>query len=705
MNAAIETRHVDGVLVIEINNPPVNAASSAVRQGLIAALQTLESSPEFEAAVLIGAGSTFVAGSDLREFGQPLQPPQLPAVIAAIEQCSKPVVAALHGAALGGGLELALGCDARIAQVGTVLGLPEVTLGIIPGAGGTQRFPRRTGLLRAIPLICQGERFTATQALALNLVDAVVDAVVDTSADATEDDPRTYLCAQAVLHARALHGRKQRIRDEAVPAEDAAQIAAAEKDALRRGKNQPAVVAALASLQDSARLPFDEALARERTAFEALRLSPQALALRHLFFAERQATRPPEHWAQATQATRRPLRTLAVIGAGTMGTGIAIAALGAGMDVILLEQSAQALQAGLMRVSSHYQSRVDAGKLSAAHASVAQARLLGTCHWPDIERADVVVEAVFEDLAIKQEVFRQIDQYARLGAVLATNTSYLDVDAIARVTKRPQDVLGLHFFSPAHVMKLLEVVQGSDTANDVLASGLKLGQRLGKLPVLCRNAFGFIGNRIYNAYRRQCEFMLEEGAWPEDVDRAMQDFGMAMGPFAVADLSGLDIAWRMRKAQAATRDPRERYVDILDRLCEQGRLGRKSGAGYYTYAKEGAQASKAHVSDEIVRSLITDASARRGIKRQELSSQSIQRRALLAMVNEAALLLEQGVALRSGDIDVVLAHGYGFPRWEGGPVFWARQQDPSALGEELEALAHLSGYGFVAGDLSVLLQS
>ncbi|MDD3017383.1 MAG: 3-hydroxyacyl-CoA dehydrogenase NAD-binding domain-containing protein [Comamonas sp.] len=684
---AIQTSRTDGVLVIEICNPPVNAASAAVRQGLVAALQTLQADADLQAGVLMGAGNTFVAGSDLREFGQPMQHPQLPAVIAAIEQCSKPVVAALHGAALGGGLELALGCDARVAQAGTQLGLPEVTLGIIPGAGGTQRLPRRTGLLQAIPLICRGERFAAAQALKLRLVDAVVDQDAD-------------LRAHAIAHALGLQGRKQRIRDEAVPAEDAAQIAAAEQAALRAGKHQPAVVAAIAALQDSARLPFDEALARERAAFEALRLSPQALALRHLFFAEREATRPPAQWAKAPDAAPRAVQTVAVIGAGTMGTGIAIAALGAGLQVVLLEQTPEALDTGLQRITSHYAGRVQAGKMGAAQASAEQERLHGSCHWPDIARADLVIEAVFEDLAVKQQVFRQIDQHARAGAVLATNTSYLDVDAIARSTQRPQDVLGLHFFSPANVMKLLEVVQGSDSTPDVLATGLQLGRRLGKLPVLCRNAFGFIGNRIYNAYRRQCEFMLEDGAWPEDVDQAMQAFGMAMGPFAVADLSGLDIAWRMRKAQAATRDPRERYVDILDTLCEQGRLGRKSGAGYYTYA----DGKHNPVSDDTVRAVIADASARRGIARKAIGPTTIQRRALLAMANEAALLLAQGVALRASDIDVVLAHGYGFPRWEGGPVFWTRQQDLATLTRELQALAQECGHGFVVGDLSILLQ-
>jgi 3-hydroxyacyl-CoA dehydrogenase len=313
----------------------------------------------------------------------------------------------------------------------------------------------------------------------------------------------------------------------------------------------------------------------------------------------------------------------------------------------------------------------------------------------------LVIEAVFEDLAIKQEVFKQIDRHARAGAVLATNTSYLDVEAIARVTERPQDVLGLHFFSPAHVMKLVEVVRGAQTRPDVLATGMHLASRLGKLPVLCGNAFGFVGNRIYNAYRKQCEFMLEDGAWPEDVDNALTAMGFAMGPFAVADLSGLDIAWRMRKAQAASRDPRERYVDILDQLCEQGRFGRKTSAGYYTY--ENGKASQA--VDRVVRDIIEQSSARRGLVRRALTPDEIQRRALLAMVNEAALLLSEGVAGRPSDVDVVMVQGYGFPRWEGGPVFWARRQDRSALEKDLQALASDAGHGFRKADLSSLMLS
>ena len=678
--STVRTEQLGDVLLIEINNPPINAGSLTVRQGLTAAIEQLQAQPDLRAGVIIGGGSTFVAGSDLREFGQPLQDPQMPAVIALIENCGKPVVAALHGAALGGGLELALACDARIALAGALLGLPEVTLGIIPGAGGTQRLPRRVGVARAIQMICSGERITADKALALRLVDQVV------AGD---------LQAHAMVLAEQLAGRKCRIRDEQAPAEDAAAIEQAEQTALRAGKRRPAVLAAIEAVKNAARLPVNEGLAQERAMFQQLRVSPEAFALRHQFFAEREAVKLPT----ALQVAPRPVQTMAVIGAGTMGAGIAICALDAGLNVILLEQDEAALQRGQQRVAEHYQSRVAAGKVKAAVATASEARLSPTTDWVQLGRADLVIEAVFEDMAVKQEVFRKIDAHARLGAVLATNTSYLDVDAIANLTARPQDVLGLHFFSPAHVMKLLEVVRGQQTAADVIATGMALGKKLKKLPVLCGNAFGFIGNRIYNAYRKQCEFMLEDGAWPEDVDGALTDFGFAMGPFAVADLSGLDIAWRMRRAQAVSRDPRERYVDILDRMCEQGRLGRKSGAGYYRYP----DGKRVLTTDAWVRGVIEQASSQRGITRHPLDATKIQRRALLAMINEAALLLAEGVASRASDIDVVLVQGYSFPRWEGGPVFWARQQDRATLEKDLQRLANESGHGFVLADLSVLL--
>jgi len=672
------------VAVIVIDNPPINAGSAEVRRGLMSAIATVKVDAGVQAAVLIGAGNTFVAGSDLREFGQPLDEPQLPAVIAAIEGCGKPVVAALHGAALGGGFELALGCDARVASAGTVVGLPEVTLGIIPGAGGTQRLPRVVGVPRAIRMVCSGERIRSELALSLGLVDELASG-----------DLRTA----AIAHARRLNGAKSLLRDRAVPVASDTDIAAAASEAQRAGKSRPAVLAAIEAVMASATRPIDEALAAERCAFQTLRLSREARALRHQFFAERDAAKQPA----LAGVSPRQVQRLLVIGAGTMGSGIAIAALDAGFEVVLLEQEEAALQRGASRIREHYAGRIRAGKVKASAAAACEARLSATTDWAAMADVDMVIEAVFEDLAVKQEVFRRIDAIARPGAVLASNTSYLDLDAIAAATSRPQDVLGLHFFSPAHVMRLMEVVRGGETEPDVLATGLDVAKRLRKLPVVTANAFGFVGNRIYSAYRRQCEFMIEEGAWPAQVDAALESFGFAMGPFAVADMSGLDIAWRMRQSQASTRDPGARYVHIPDRLCEAGRLGRKTGAGYYLY--ETADGKPGRQADPWVRELIEAASAEKGVVRRQMADEEIQRRALLAMVNEAALLLSEGVAQRATDVDVVLVNGYGFPRWEGGPVFWARDRGEQTLQAELDWLAAVSGPGFVRGDLRHVLRS
>nr|WP_316640280.1 3-hydroxyacyl-CoA dehydrogenase NAD-binding domain-containing protein [uncultured Roseateles sp.] len=670
------------IAVIVIDNPPINAGSAAVREGLMAAIAAVESDENLRGAVLIGAGNTFIAGSDLREFGQPLAEPQLPTVIRAIEDCGKPVVAALHGAALGGGFELALGCDARVAAPGTLVGLPEVTLGIIPGAGGTQRLPRIVGIPRAIGMICSGERVESAAALAAGLIDAE-----------TEGDLR----AAAVAHARQLAGRKNRLRDRTVPPAEAGAIAEASAAAMKAGKRRPQVQAAIDAIVATATLGIDEGLADERDVFQRLRVSREAFALRHQFFAERDSTKHPS----LGEARPREIRRIAVIGAGTMGSGIAIAALDAGYEVLLLEQEAGALERGANRIHEHYASRVKGGKAKAAEAAACEARLSASLDWPRIAEADLVIEAVFEELGVKQQVFQRIDALARPGAVLASNTSYLDLDSIASATSRPQDVIGLHFFSPANVMRLLEVVRGKVSAPDALASGLAVGRKLKKLPVLTGNAFGFVGNRLYAAYRRQCEFMVEEGASPEQVDAALEAFGFAMGPFAVADLSGLDIAWRMRQAQAATRDPAQRYVHIADRLCEAGRLGRKTGAGYYRYA-EGV--SRPQV-DPAVSALIAKARGDKGIVPRELGYAEIQHRVMLTLVNEAALLLAEGVAERATDVDVVLANGYGFPRWEGGPVFWARERAAAALAADLEELAALNGSGFVRGDVRHLLDA
>jgi 3-hydroxyacyl-CoA dehydrogenase len=671
--------------VITLDSPPVNSLSAALRQHVVAAIQQAQSDAAVNSIVLIGNSKAFSAGADVSEMGTPLQrtEPVLATVLACLENCQKPVVAAISGVALGGGLELALACHGRVALDTAKLGLPEINLGLIPGGGGTQRLPRLAGMTTALALIQSGEPQTAKQLAESGLLDAVV----------TQD-----LLPAAIVQANALAHMGTpfpRARDRKLKATDVAPFITAHRDKLSpRQRLQPAYSAQLDALVAAAG-DWQAGLQLERQLFVQLQDSSQSKALRHQFFAEREAAKMPP----GLQAQPRGVATVAIIGAGTMGVGIAICALDAGLQVILLEQDDAALQRGQQRVAGHYQGRVTSGKMKATVAAAAESRLTPSTDWAQLAQADLVIEAVFEDLAVKQEVFKKIDAHAKSGAVLATNTSYLDVDAIAHVTSRPQDVLGLHFFSPANVMKLLEVVRGTHTSPEVLATGMALGKTLKKLPVLTGNAFGFIGNRIYNAYRKQCEFMLEDGAWPEDVDNALQAFGFAMGPFAVADLSGLDIAWRMRKSQAATRHPNERYVAILDQLCEAGRLGRKAGAGYYTY-QDGKQVK---TTDATVRDTITHASQARGITRRTISPADIQRRALLVMVNEAALLLSASVASRATDIDVVLVQGYGFPRWEGGPVFWARQQDRVALAQDLQALARESGHGFVVADVSVLL--
>jgi 3-hydroxyacyl-CoA dehydrogenase len=679
MSGSVHLQTEDGIAVLTIDNPPINAGSLDVRAGLLEKIQRAAADPAIRGMVLIGAGNSFIAGSDLREFGKPIVEPQLPVVIAAIEAAPKPVVAALHGAALGGGFELALGCDARIALIGTMVGLPEVTLGIIPGAGGTQRLPRLAGIPKAIAMITGGERVPADKAFTLGLVDKVV------SAD---------LRAEAIALAKSLSG-KSRIRDRAVPEASETAIAEAAAAALKAGKNRPAVRAAIEAVRASAGLPIDQGLANERASFQELRVSREARALRHQFFAERDAAKHPS----LDGVKPRPVNTIAVIGAGTMGAGIAIAALDAGLAVILLEREEEALAKGGERVRSYYAGRVKAGRLTQEQVMEREGRLKPGLDWAVLADADLIIEAVFEDLAVKREVFRLLDKNARPGTILASNTSYIDLDAIAAVTARPQDVIGLHFFSPAQIMRLLEIVRGAATAPDVLATGVQLAKRLKKISVISANAFGFIGNRIYSAYRRQCEFMLEEGASPAEVDAALEAFGFAMGPFAVGDLSGLDIAWRMRQSHAASRDPEARYVRIPDMLCEAGRLGQKTGAGYYKYEKPGARREP----DPAVDVLIAQARAAKGLAPRNLTAEEIVKRALLAIINETALLLAEGVAARPSDIDVVMVNGYGFPKWEGGPVFWARERGSEALTADLDWLAGLSGPGFVRGQAAPLL--
>jgi 3-hydroxyacyl-CoA dehydrogenase len=676
---AVRIEREQDVAFVVIDNPPVNATSLEVRAGLLDAVSTLAGDDGVSAIVLIGAGKTFIAGADIREFGKPMRDPQVPAVIAAIEQCSKPVVAAIAGAALGGGFEIALGCDGRIATAEAMVGLPEVTLGIIPGAGGTQRLPRLTGLAKAIELIASGRRLKAAEAQRLGLIDDVV---------------ASELRVEAARHARAPGRRKRRISELPVPAEPEEVIARASEDAMKGARGRAAVKEAIEAVRDSTRLPFAAAAEKERATFHRLRQSEEAAALRYLFFAEREAAR-----VAGADATPRPIASVGVVGAGTMGTAIGVCFLDAGLPVVMIERDQESLDRGVARVRGVYQRLVQGGRMGPDEMERRLARLTPSLALASLAQVDLVVEAVFEDMGVKQAMFRDLDRVVKAGAVLASNTSYLNLDTLAGATARPADVVGLHFFSPANVMRLLEIVRGQATAPDVLATALSVAKTIRKLPVVARVGEGFIGNRIFFAYRIQCELMLEEGAYPEDVDAAMTAFGLAMGPFAVNDLSGLDISWHTRKRLAATRDPKARYPEMLDRLCEMGRFGQKTGAGWYRYG-EGARRG---LSDPEVRALIDKCAAEKGIARHPFTAEQIQWRAMATMINEAALLLAEGIAARASDVDLVLVNGYGFPASKGGPLFWASRRPRKDVTAALDALAAATGHGFTHGNVEAVL--
>lgn len=670
------------IAVVTIDNPPVNAASKAVRTALLGAVRAIDADEGAVAAVIACAGKTFMAGADIREFGRPIEEPSLPAVVAAILASPKPFVAAIQGTALGGGFELALACDARVATKDAAVGLPEVTLGIIPGAGGTQHLPRIVGLAKAIDIACSGRRVRAAEALQLGLVDRVV-----------EGD----LIAEAVGLARSIAGRKSRVSERSLPAEDAANVESAAQAALKAGRKRPQVAAAIEAIRRAATTPYAQALQAERAAFNTLREGSEAAALRYLFFAERESSKLPD----IEGVVPRGVSTVSVIGAGTMGAGIAMSFADAGYEVTLMDRDDEAVERGFDRIRKAYASSVAAGRIDEQECQRRVARIRRSVDLAAAAQSDLLVEAVFEDMQIKKQVFAELDRAAPPATILATNTSYLDVDQIAAVTSRPSQVLGLHFFSPAHVMRLLEVVRGARTSPETLATALEVGRKLRKLPVIARVGDGFIGNRIYAAYRRQAELMVEEGAMPEEVDAAIEAFGFAMGPFAVSDLAGLDIAWMNRKRLAPTRDPRSRYVEIADRLCEMGRFGQKTRAGWYRYP-EGARRGQ---PDPEVTALVETHSKGKGIVRRSFTREEIQWRALATMVNEAALLLAEGIALRASDVDLVLVNGYGFPRHEGGPLFWASRQDRACLAREMDRLAEVTGHGFQRGDIDAALAS
>lgn len=638
----------DGTVgVIMIDNPPVNAASHAVRAGLMAALAEANEDAQVQAIVLACAGRTFVAGADVKEFGQPPRDPLLTEVVNAIEASPKPVVAAVHGTALGGGFELALGAHARIASADAQFGLPEVKLGIIPGAGGTQRLPRLIGVPAAMEIAASGRRLSAAEAVKLAVVERIATGDL-------VDDAKTL--------ARELIGQPLRRTGElAVPAFDAdaadKQLAAIEKKA--RGQASPGRAARMVLRAGSVSLK--EGLAEERAAFRELVSSDQSVALRYVFAAERQAAKV----AGIEGVELRPVRTVGVVGAGLMGAGIAVSFADAGFLVVVVERDRAALEAGKARIRDIYQRVVKSGRISETAMNERLSRLSCFDERKALADCDLVIEAVFDDLQVKQELFASLSGIVRPDAILATNTSYLDPDVIAEVVQGPERLIGLHFFSPANVMRLVEVVRTAKIAPDVLATGLAVVKKLGKLGVVSGVCEGFIGNRIFTAYRRECDFMLEDGALPQDIDAALEGYGFPMGLYAVNDLAGLDISWARRKRNAASRDPSERYVVIADRLCEAGRFGRKSGKGYYSY-ESGEKAV-----DPEVTALIEAASRDAGIERRSFSSPEIVERVMAAIVVEGRKILAEGIALRGSDIDLVLINGYGYPAWRGGPMFQA----------------------------------
>lgn len=674
----VHLRREGDIAVITIDNPPVNSSTDAVRRGLLAALADINAE-HTRAIVLTGAGRNLMAGADLRELEHEPTEPTLPQVTAALEACPVPVIAVVRGHTLGGGLELALACDVRLASADATLGMPEVTVGIIPGAGGTQRLPRAIGLPAALDMIVSGKPVSTVRARELGLVDQLLTA---TDADAQY--------AEVLGFAQGYSAGKRPLSDRTVDPVDDSALAAQAKKLITRARGLPAAAGAAEVVLAAGTLSFADGIARERAEFLALRGSQPAQALRYLFFAERAEPFVPQQPVQP-----RALERVAVIGAGTMGSGIALCALNAGYQVDLVELNPAALDAGMNRIRSELEGDVGRQRLSVEQRDARLARLAPSQDIQVVADADLVIEAIIEDLGAKQSLFGTLAGIVRPDALLATNTSYLDIDKIAAAIPHPQRVLGLHFFSPAHRMSLLEVVRSASTSDEALCTGLAFAGRLKKKAIVVANAWGFVGNRLYAAYRRQCEFLLEDGASPEQIDAALEDYGFAMGPFKVADLSGLDIAWNMRQQTADTRHLR-RYVGIPDLLCKAGRLGRKTGKGYYRYD------DNRPVSDPEVAELITGYRADQGIEPAAFSAEDIQQRALLALINEALLLLSEGVCQQPEDVDIALAHGYGFPRWRGGPVFIARQMGPDTLDAALDRLVAASGKGQERGDSSLL---
>ncbi|WP_302410063.1 3-hydroxyacyl-CoA dehydrogenase NAD-binding domain-containing protein [Comamonas kerstersii] len=655
--SVVQTRLDGEVLVVTVNNPPVNALGQAVRAGLLAAVEQAAADAAVKALLIVGEGKAFIAGADIREFGKPAMPPSLPEVCNAIEASGKLVVAAIHGAALGGGLEIALSAHYRLALPKAQLGLPEVNLGLLPGAGGTQRAPRVMGVKAATELMLSGKHLNAKAAAAAGLVDKLVEG----------DDA----LAAGLAYTRELlaaGGAVRRTRDIEI-ADKMAALADLEALAIETAKKARGLFSPMKIIEcakAAVELPFEQGLAKERELFLQCLESPQRQGLIHAFFAEREVSKIPE----AKAAAPRAFAKLAIIGGGTMGAGITVAALDAGFPVIMIERDAESIARGQANVEKVYNGLIAKGRMTEEGKAAIMARYTPSTSYDDLKDVDLVIEAVFEDLDVKKAVFKELDRVCKPGSVLATNTSYLDIDAIAASTSRPQDVIGLHFFSPANIMKLLEIVVPAKVSADVVATAFELAKKLKKVPVRAGVCDGFIGNRILAVYKQAADYIMEDGASPYEIDEAVRAFGYPMGPFQVTDLAGGDIGWATRKRRAATRDPKARYVHVADRICERGWFGQKTGRGFYLYP----QGARVGQPDPEVLAIVDEERAKKGVTPRKFTPEEIIRRYMASMVNEGAKVVEEGIALRPLDVDVTFISGYGFPRWRGGPLKWADMQ-------------------------------
>jgi 3-hydroxyacyl-CoA dehydrogenase len=658
MSDLVQLTKVDGIAVVTIDNPPVNALSSAVSAGISSAVAQIENDPSIQGVVFIGAGRTFVAGADIKEFGELTSGKiicreSLKPLLTRIEDLRVPVIMAIHGAAFGGGLELAMAGHYRVALPSAQVGQPEVKLGIIPGAAGTQRLPRLAGVAKAVEMCAEGAPVKAEDAVKSGIIDRLVEG----------DLLQGVIAFAKEVAARPVPKTRERNDRLGEPEQTAPILAAARETTRKKQRGLLAPLAAIDAIEAATKLPFNEGCQKEEELFTQCLFSEQSKALIHAFFGEREVAKIPDIPKETPIV---PVNSVGIVGAGTMGGGIAMVFANAGIPVLLKESDQAALDRGIANIQKNYANSAKRGRFTQGFVDERLKLIRPTLNYDEFTGVDMVVEAVFESMALKKEVFRELDRVCKTGAILATNTSSLNIDEIASVTSRPQSVIGTHFFSPANVMRLLEIVRGAATGKEVIATCMQLSKRIGKVGVLVGNCMGFVGNRMFGPYRREAQFLVEEGATIEAVDNALYEFGMAMGPLATGDLAGLDVGWRIRKEFRHLQKPGVRQAFIEDRLCELGRFGQKTGAGWYRYDENRKPSPDAEVT-----ALIRQWSSEAGILQREISAEEIIDRCIYALVNEGARLLEEGIALRGVDVDIIYLSGYGFPAYRGGPMWYA----------------------------------